>query len=60
MSTSDHRPVRQEIQLNIKINRQEQWRLHPLIHTLPPPVTSAPDVEKKKSGASDSAEFLGK
>jgi hypothetical protein len=30
------------------------WRLHPLIHTFPTK-TSAPDVEKIKSGAKDSA-----
>ena len=35
MSTPDHRPVGQEIQQNIKINRLEQCRLHPLIHTRP-------------------------
>ena len=34
MSTPDHRPVRQEIQQNIKISRLEQGRLHPLVHTV--------------------------
>jgi hypothetical protein len=33
MSTPDHRPVGQEIQQNIKIDRLEQYRLHPTIHT---------------------------
>ena len=33
MSTPDHRPVRQEIQQNIKINRLEQCGLQPLTHT---------------------------
>jgi hypothetical protein len=36
-----------------------KFRLHLLIHTLPPG-TSAPDVEKKKSGAKNSAFSLFK
>jgi len=36
----------------------DQCRLHPLIHTLPD-FTLAQDIEKKKSGASETPLFLG-